>query len=57
LNIKIFNICLLIGWLMVTIGGMLLNVGAGLCIGGALLIGLTIVMSKIGGLFVQKDNL
>jgi drug/metabolite transporter (DMT)-like permease len=56
LNIKIFNICLLIGWLMVTIGGMILNVGAGLCIGGALLIGLTIIMSKIGGLFVQKDN-
>ena len=56
MNIKIFNACLLVGWLMVTIGGCILNIGAGLCAGGALLIGLTLAMVKIGGLFVAKGS-
>jgi len=56
LNIKIFNACLLVGWVMATAGGMILNLGAGLCGGGVLLIALTIGMVKIGGLFVSTGT-
>lgn len=56
MNIRILNACLLVGWLMTTGGAMILNVGAGLCAGGILLIGLTVAMSKIGGIFIPKDS-
>jgi len=49
-EIKIFNACLLAGWLMVTAGAMVLSFGAGLCVGGALLIALTLLIAKVGGL-------
>lgn len=56
MNIKIFNLCLLIGWVMVTAGAMVLNIGAGLCAGGVLLILLTLLTVKIGGLFVANKG-
>jgi hypothetical protein len=55
-NINIFNACLLVGWIMVTAGAMIISIGAGLCAGGALLIGLTLVTARIGGLFIPKKG-
>lgn len=56
MNIHIFNACLLIGWIMVTAGAMVLNLGAGACVGGALLIALTFATARMGGLFINKDS-
>lgn len=50
MNIRIFNICLLLGWLMVT-GGTSLAVspGWGLVTGGALLLVLTLAAAYLAG--------
>ncbi len=48
-NIKVFNLCLLLGWLMVLAGGVVLNVGWGIIAAGALLIALTLVAAYLAG--------
>lgn len=50
MKIATFNTCMLVGWLLVTIGGVLLNPGAGLAASGVLLIALTIFMARMGGI-------
>jgi hypothetical protein len=52
MNVNVFNAMLLAGWLLVLVGGVLLNVGAGLAVGGLLLIVLTIFVSRVAGIFV-----
>jgi hypothetical protein len=50
MNIRIFNICLLLGWLMVTGGTALaVNPGWGLVTGGALLLVLTLAAAYLAG--------
>ena len=56
MNVRVFNSCLLCGWLMTTAGGIVLNVGAGLCGGGLLLIVLTMALARVGGLFVSRGD-
>lgn len=51
MNIKVFNLALLAGWLLVLIGGVILNPGAGLVAGGALLILIVFVVSRIAGIY------
>jgi hypothetical protein len=41
MNIKVFNGCLLGGWFLLTLGGIMWNPAAGLMIGGVALIALT----------------
>lgn len=50
MDIKIFNVCLLVGWLMVLAGGMLVSPGWGLAVAGGLLIVLTLLSAYLGGL-------
>lgn len=55
MHVHVFNVCLLLGWLLVLAGGVLLNVGAGLAAAGALLIVLVLVSARVaGGLYVPK---
>jgi hypothetical protein len=49
MNIKVFNLCLLLGWLMVLAGGVVIHPGWGLAIAGALLIFLTLAAAYIAG--------
>lgn len=51
MNAKIFNACLLGGWFLLTLGGILLNPGAGLLIGGLALIVLTLAVSARFGVY------
>lgn len=51
MNIKIFNYCIIAGWLLILVGGMVINVGWGLVGGGLSMIILTILGAKFGGLF------
>lgn len=51
MNIKAFNVALLIGWLMVLAGGIVIHPGWGIAIAGALLIALVLVSAYIGGLY------
>lgn len=49
MNIKVFNVCLLLGWLMVLAGGVVINPGWGIAIAGGLLIALTLAAAYIAG--------
>lgn len=49
MNPKIFNICLLLGWLMVLGGGIYIHPGWGLAIAGGLLIVLTLAAAYLAG--------
>jgi hypothetical protein len=49
MQIRIFNFCLLLGWLLVLGGGVLLDPGLGLVAAGLLLIVLTLVAVRIAG--------
>lgn len=51
MNIKHFNAALLLGWLLVLVGGCLINPGAGLIVGGLLLIVLVIGAAISAGLY------
>ena len=50
MNIKIFNVCLLLGWLMVLVGGVIISPGWGVALAGALLLVLTMASAYIAGL-------
>ena len=50
MNIKIFNGCLFLGWLMVLAGGVVINPGWGVAVSGALLLVLTMASAYIVGL-------
>lgn len=56
MNVHVFNATLLIGWLLVLIGGVVLNVGAGLLGAGLLLIALAFAVARIAGVFVPKKE-
>lgn len=49
MNIKVFNLCILLGWLMVLAGGVVVSPGWGLAIAGGLLIFLTLASAYIAG--------
>lgn len=55
MNAHVFNASLFLGWLLVLIGGVMLNPGAGLLAAGVLLIGLVLVAARIaGGIYVPR---
>ena len=57
MNVKIFNVSLVAGWLFAMIGGMLMNIGAGMAFGGLLLIALVFLSAKIaGGVYVPEAS-
>lgn len=49
MNIRVFNVCLLLGWILVLVGGIVIHPGWGLAIAGALLIALTLAAAYIAG--------
>jgi hypothetical protein len=55
LDLRLFNLCLLLGWLMVT-GGVALEkgLGVGMATGGGLLMLMTLVVAYMGGVVAPK---
>ncbi|WP_063550061.1 hypothetical protein [Burkholderia territorii] len=49
MDVKIFNVCLLLGWLMVLAGGIVINPGWGVAIAGGLLVMLTLIAAYLAG--------
>ncbi len=56
MDLRVFNLALLIGWLLVLVGGMLIHPGAGLLFAGLLLLALVMIVSRIAGLFVADQK-
>jgi membrane protein implicated in regulation of membrane protease activity len=54
MNIKIFNLCMLIGWLLVLAGGVMISPGWGIAVAGGLMLFLSLVSAYIGGIHVPK---
>jgi len=50
MNIKLFNLCLLLGWLMVLAGGVVIHPGWGIAVAGGLLLVLTLASAYLAGL-------
>lgn len=50
MNVKIFNVCLMVGWLMVLAGGVVIHPGWGIAIAGGLLMALTMASAYLAGL-------
>ena len=55
MNIKIFNACLLLGWLLVLAGGVWLEPGLGLAAAGLLLIVLVLIVSQMAGIYAEPE--
>jgi hypothetical protein len=51
MNVAIFNLCLLAGWLLAAIGAGLWWLPAGLMLAGVSLVGLTFVVARMAGVF------
>ena len=49
----LFNLTLLSGWLLVLIGAVMINPGAGLAAAGLLLIALVFAVARIAGIYVH----
>ncbi|MFM0256091.1 hypothetical protein [Paraburkholderia sediminicola] len=56
MNAHIFNICLLIGWLLALAGGVLLNLGGGMIFAGLLLLAIVLVVTRMVGIYVPKSE-
>ena len=54
MHIKLFNVCMLLGWLMVLAGGVLINPGWGIAIAGGLMLVLVLAVAYVGGLYEPK---
>ena len=54
MNSRVFNACLLIGWLMAVAGGCMANIAYGLIGGGLLLLILCAFVARIAGIYVPK---
>ena len=57
MSARAFNACLLVGWLLVLVGGVIINTGTGLAIAGLLLIGLALLSARIaGGVYMPPEG-
>jgi len=56
MDVKIFNLCLALGWLMVLAGGVVVHPGWGIAIAGALLLLLTLSSAYLAGLQAGKGK-
>lgn len=54
MDVKIFNLCLVLGWLMVLAGGVVVHPGWGIAIAGALLLVLTLASAYLAGLHARQ---
>lgn len=56
MNARLFNLCMALGWAMVTAGAWLLDPWAGLIAGGLLLLALVLKVASLAGVFVPPHK-
>lgn len=56
MNAKVFNACLLAGWFLLTLGGVLFRPEVGLMVGGLALIVLTLAIAVRFGVYDQESK-
>lgn len=56
MHVLVFNVSLLVGWLLVLCGGVIVNLGLGLVAAGLLLVVLTIVSARMAGRLYSSSD-
>lgn len=56
MHIKVFNLCLLLGWILVLVGGIVIHPGWGIAIAGVLLLVLTLATAYLVGIQAPKPG-
>ena len=56
MNSRVFNLCILLGWLMVTIGAAMRSISFGLIVGGSLMLVTTAALAWFAGIFADKAD-
>ena len=56
MSLWVLNLCLLLGWALASAGIMLLNLAAGIAASGFLLLGLTILVARMGGVYGPRGG-
>jgi len=56
MNVKIFNVAMMVGWLMVLAGGVVIHPGWGVAIAGALLLVLSLASAYLAGLYAPGQS-
>ena len=56
MDIKLFNLCLLVGWLMLTVGACIVHLGYGLAVGGLVLLALTFASAFMAGVHASPGK-
>lgn len=54
MNAIVFNVSLLIGWIMVLVGACMRDLAIGLVAGGVLLLVIVALVVRMGGVYVPK---
>lgn len=54
MDIKHFNVCMLLGWLMLLAGGVLIHPGWGLAVAGAVLMAGSALTAYLGGVYAAE---
>lgn len=49
MNMNVFNAALALSWVLILIGGCLIDLGLGIAISGAILLGVTLYVARIVG--------
>jgi len=56
MNVKIFNVAMLLGWLMVLAGGVVIHPGWGIAVAGGLLLALSLASAYLAGLYAAPGK-
>ena len=56
MNVKIFNVAMLLGWLMVLAGGVIVHPGWGIAVAGGLLLALSLASAYLAGLYAAPGK-
>ncbi len=56
MNARLFNICILLGWLLVVGGTCMRSLSIGLIVGGALMLVIVAAVSWLAGVYVPKGE-
>lgn len=56
MSLRVLNVCLLLGWVLASTGVAMWNLPAGIAVGGFLLLALTLLLARMGGVYGSRGN-
>lgn len=56
MSLRVLNACLFLGWMLASAGIAMWNLPAGIAAGGFLLLALTLLLARMGGVYGSRGN-